>query len=119
MAYLSAIDAYAQVTTPQFVLLALTIQVVTPLCLTALSSLTYPAGSVFSRPFPFLNEDNTSLAYAGPPLPVQHNPFLDSIRSRRRNQEYCKGSFYGPCTRLTIWSGERVHYGDTPEARAP
>jgi len=116
MAYLSAIDTYAQATTPHFVLLALTIQVVTLLHLTLLSSLTHTAGYVFPCPFPFLNEDHPSPAYTDAPLPVQRDPFLDSIRPRRRNQERCKAFFHSFHTGVTILSGERIYYGNTPEA---
>ena len=43
--------------------------------------LTHPAGYLFPRPFPFLDENNTPPAYAGSSLPVQHDSFLDGIRS--------------------------------------
>ena len=79
MAYLSAIDTYAQVTAPHFVLLALTIQVTLPSCTTPSPTLTQPAGCVFPRPFPFLNEDHPSPAHSSTPLPVQRDSFLDSI----------------------------------------
>lgn len=118
LAYLSAIDAYAQVTAPHFVLLALTIQVITSLCLTLLSTLTHPAGRLFPCPFPVLNEDHPSLAYTGVTFPVQHYPFLDSIRSRRRNKEYCKDPLHSFSVGLTVWSGERIYYGDAPETWA-
>lgn len=47
MAHLSAIDAFARVTTSHFVLLALTMQVVRPLCLTPLPNLTRPQDACF------------------------------------------------------------------------
>ena len=79
MAYLSAIDAFAQVTTQHFVSLALTIQVATLLCLSPYYALTHPAGYLFPRPFPFFNENSPPPAHAGAPFPVQHDPFPDSI----------------------------------------
>jgi len=41
--------------------------------------LTRPAGYLFPCPFQFLDENNSPSAYAGAPLPVQHDPFLDGI----------------------------------------
>jgi len=77
--------------------------------------LTYPAGYLFPRPFPFLDENNPPPAYAGAPLPVQHNSFLDGVRSGRRNKEYRENPFHNPCARLTTWSGKRIYCGNTPE----
>ena len=79
MAYLSAVDTYAQATTPYFVSLALTIQVVKYLRPVTLPVLTHPAGYMFSCPFSFLNEDHSSPTYTSAPLPVQRDSFLNGV----------------------------------------
>jgi sister-chromatid-cohesion protein PDS5 len=79
MAYLSAVDTYAQATTPYFVSLALTIQVAKFLRPITVLVLTHSAGYMLSCPFPFLNEDHSSPTYTGASLPVQRDSFLNGV----------------------------------------